>query len=235
MTGPLPGSQPAVSIQEEDGQGPLVEPVRAVPRRRAIAGFFREAAEIVLFAVLIFLVVRVVVQNFVVEGPSMQPTLKPGQLLIVNKQAYTRIPLDWIPGTPSGAAITFGTPQRGDIVVLHGPTASNRDLIKRVIGLPGETIEVRGGQVLVNGTPIVEPYVMTVANYSSSPTVIPPGQVYVLGDNRANSSDSHIFGAVPIGELVGKAIFTYWPPEAIGPAPNFRDYAPDRMLPAGMP
>jgi signal peptidase I len=224
MNEPSPGYDPPPSAAAVDPNPAHEAALR--PRRGAGAlAFLRETAEIILFAILIFFVVRVVVQNFVVEGPSMQPTLMPGQLLIVNKQAYTRFDLSQVPVLSGLGTVKLGSPQRGDIVVLHAPTSNNRDLIKRVVALPGETVEVRSGQVLIDGRPLTEPYIVTQANYSTGPQIVPADHVYVLGDNRANSSDSHVFGAIPVSELVGKALFVYWPPPAIGPAPNFDRYA----------
>jgi signal peptidase I len=153
--------------------------------------------------------VRGVVQNFRVEGPSMQPTLATGQFLWVNKAAYFQVNQEFV----------FGGPQRGDIAVLVAPgDQEDFDLIKRVIGLPGDTLLVEHGHVLINGRPLDEPYIQFHASYTfptdGQPLTIPDGQYFVLGDNRANSRDSHLGWLVPAANLVGRAWLTYWPPAA---------------------
>jgi signal peptidase I len=126
-----------------------------------------------------------------VENISMEPTLVPGEFLMVNKLAYK-----------------FGLPKYGDIIVFHyDPT---EDFIKRVIGLPGDTVEVKGGVVYVNNQAFTEPYINEPPDYTGTWSV-PADSLFVLGDNRRNSSDSHVWGFVAMKEVIGKAIVIYWP------------------------
>ncbi|MBI2888035.1 MAG: signal peptidase I [Chloroflexi bacterium] len=175
-------------------------------------------AETLLLALLIFLTVRAVVQNFKVEGSSMEPTLHHGQYLLVNKAAYLGIDLAPLTGvlpvlaqSEAMVAHPFGTPNRGDIVVFRFPRNPDRDFIKRVVALPGETVEVRAGVVYINNQRFEEAYVLENPTYSREPAVVPPDNYFVLGDNRNNSSDSHVWGPVPMENIVGKAWLTYWP------------------------
>ena len=174
-------------------------------------------------ALLIFFSIRVVAQNFKVEGASMEPTLHNGQFLIIVKAAYVRIdgtpferffPHDGL--SPYEPDFLFGGPERGDIAVFLSPTPPERDFIKRVVGVPGDLIEVRSGRVYLNGVPQDEPYIRGPANYQSPPQVVPRGEYFVLGDNRSNSSDSHVWGFLPADNLIGRAWLTYWPPQLWG-------------------
>jgi signal peptidase I len=154
-------------------------------------------------ALIVFALLRLVVQNYRIEGPSMQPNLQEGQFLIVNRLAYRT-----------------GEIQRGDIVVFEYPAAPQRDLIKRVIGLPGQQLEIVRGQVWINGQPIEEPYVSEPGIYSQTAMTIPADHIFVMGDNRNNSNDSRRWGSLPTQSIVGKAIFCYWPPSRWGPVAN---------------
>lgn len=204
----------------------------------------REVIETILVTLLIFFVVRSVVQNFKVEGDSMLPTLHSEQYLLVNKGLYFRYDTNFMsrltnPDMPTDMRYLFHGPQRGDIVVFeswHEP----RDFIKRVIAVEGETIEVRpepgmtdlppndcdgccsACDVYVNGIKLNEPYIHERPNYKRAPIVVPPGQVYVLGDNRRNSSDSHvdINGPLPVEKIVGTAFVSYWPQDRWGFLPH---------------
>ena len=153
----------------------------------------REIVETLLLTAIIFLVVNTAVGRFRIEGPSMQPNLHEGEYTIVDKIAYQ-----------------LHAPERGDIVVFERP--GQPDLIKRVIGLPGETIEIRGGQVFINGSPIAEPYITTPATDSMGPQTLEPDHYFVMGDNRNNSSDSRSFGPISAQVIVGRAWIIYWPP-----------------------
>ena len=169
----------------------------------------------VVLGVALFFGVRILLQNFRVEGPSMSPTLTSGDFLWVNKAAYFR----W------NGAYVLGGPRRGDIAVLRAPDSSEDvDLIKRVIGLPGDHIRIQRGEVFINGRPLDEPYIRFSASYdyplTSTEVVIPPGQFFVLGDNRANSRDSHFGWFVPADNLVGRAWLSYWPPADWGVTPD---------------
>lgn len=194
---------------------------------RRVARWGRELAETLILAFLIFLAVRAVVQNFRVEGASMQPTLHDGQYLLVNKAIYFRINLKTVhkflpfidPGDNPNRFL-FRAPRRGDIVVFRSPQNPNRDFIKRVIGVPGDVVEVREGVVYVNGEPLSESYIAEPPNYQFPPTEVPPHTYWVLGDNRNNSDDSHHWGPVPEDNIIGQAWFSYWPRDKIGLVDN---------------
>lgn len=183
----------------------------------------REVLETVLLTVLIFLVVRAVVQNFKVEGHSMEPTLNNGQYLLINKALYWQIDaqpfgrfLPQASASTNGKVDLFRAPSRGDIVVFRAPQSPDRDFIKRVVALPGEKVEIRAGKVYVNGQPLVEPYIKDPPLYERGPEIVPPNSYYVLGDHRNNSSDSHVWGVVPRENIVGAAWISYWPPSRWG-------------------
>jgi len=206
---------------------PRHEPEPARPRRGPhLFVLGRELVETLLLALLIFLAVRSAVQNFKVEGDSMFPSLENGQYIIVNKLAYAQIDLskfDWIPFFDAGNSPVhhlFGTPDRGDVIVFQSPTNPDRDFIKRVIGVPGDTVEIRSGVVYVNGEPLVEPYITGRTGCPCGPWVVEPGTFFVMGDHRNNSSDSRVFNAIPEKSIVGKALFSYWPLSEVGLAPN---------------
>jgi len=184
--------------------------------------------------------VRAVVLNFRVDGHSMDTSLADNEMLLVNRNAYFSLDQDrwlgWIPGTDFDADDEwrpFGIPERGDIVVLNPPrdeARADQPYIKRVIGLPGDTFEIRDEGVFINGIRLVEPYIdegkRTVCPPSSDycgPLEIPAGSVLVLGDNRTDSEDSRYFGFVPIDNIIGKAWLTYWPTDHIGVVPH-NDY-----------
>ncbi len=155
----------------------------------------REVLETVLIAlVLAFLVRTFVVESFMVDGRSMQPTLQHHERLFVNKLVYR-----------------IGSPERGDIIVFRYPKDPSRDFIKRVIGLPGDEIEIRRGVLYVNGEVYPESYIMEEDPRGYLPAEIPEGEYFVMGDNRRNSEDSRFFGTVPIANIKGKALLVYWP------------------------
>jgi signal peptidase I len=155
----------------------------------------RELLETIVLTLVIFLLVRTVIQNFRVEGMSMEPNFHHGQFLLINKLAYR-----------------LGEPQRGDVIVFRYPLDPSRDFIKRVIGLPGETVEIRNGQVLINNQAIDDPATVNEASYNYPATVLGPEELFVLGDNRPNSSDSHSWGTLPADLVIGKVVLSYWPP-----------------------
>ncbi|HZT07391.1 MAG TPA: signal peptidase I [Chloroflexota bacterium] len=182
-----------------------------------------ELLQTVALTLLLFLAIRAVIQNFKVEGTSMEPTLRSNEFLIVNKATYARIdgtPAQFLLGSthdPGAPMFLFGSPSRGDIIVFRYPAQPDKDFIKRIIGVPGDTVEIRNGRVYLNGVPQDEPYISHLPSYSYPSTTIPPGHYFVLGDNRPNSSDSHVWGLVPVDNLIGKAWFAYWPPSDWGP------------------
>jgi signal peptidase I len=148
--------------------------------------------------VLVFGLIRpFVVEAFRIPSESMVPTLLIGDRVFVNKFVYQ-----------------FSEPERGDIVVFQSAEGGEEDLIKRVVGLPGDEISVRDGVLFVNGERREEPYVNARFSDDSffGPTTVPQGHVFVMGDNRANSRDSRFFGPVPIENIEGEAFVTFWPP-----------------------
>ena len=185
-------------------------------------GLAWELLQTIVLTLAIFLGVRSIVQNFRVEGASMDPTLHTGQYLLINKVLYARadgtLLENVVPDrTPNDQPnFIFGGPQRGDVVVFQAPGQTDKDFIKRVIGLPGDTVLVKNGTVYVNGQPLTEPYIHYAATYTypfdGQPKQVPDGYYFVLGDNRPNSSDSHLGWNVPVDNLVGRAWISYWPP-----------------------
>ena len=178
----------------------------------------RELIETVILALLIFLALQFSVQNFRVEGSSMQPTLEEGRYLLVNKIVYFHL-------SPSGLRTLFASdsetqdrsifpirdPKRGDVIIFHFPLDVSRDFVKRVIGLPGDTVAIRQGQVFVNELLLVEPYVTRPDKTNMSPEKVGPNEYFVLGDNRRASNDSRDWGTVPTDNIIGRAWFSYWP------------------------
>ncbi len=160
----------------------------------------REVAETVIPALVIALVIQLfLAQATRVYGQSMEPNLHTDQRLVVEKVSYR-----------------LHAPRRGDVVVLHLPDRGSELLIKRVIGLPGETVEIRNGTVYINGEPLDEPYVTHRSSETLAPRTVPPLHVFVLGDNRSASNDSRVFGPVHRNNIVGRAWLSYWPPSLIG-------------------
>ncbi len=217
-----------------------VEKRRNGARTRKVA---RELVETVVLALLIFFAVRAVVQNFRVEGASMEPSMHNNQYLLVNKALYYRVDfgrlhnvLPFLPGESDGERHLFRPPNRGDIIVFRFPLDPDRDFIKRVIGVPGDTVEIRDEKVFVNGTALVENYILATSNYTYGPATVPPGRYFVLGDNRRNSYDSHAWGSscgaqaqcefVPEENIIGQAWITYWPFDQLGLVNNKNIHAP---------
>jgi signal peptidase I len=149
--------------------------------------------ETLVLSALLFAAINVISARIRVDGQSMLPTLNTGEFVIVNKLAYK-----------------VGNPKYGDIIVFHFPRDPEQEYIKRVIGLPGDQIVISQKQVQVNGTVLEEPYITDPPLYEADWTV-PDNSLFVLGDNRNNSSDSHNWGPVPMDYVVGKALFIYWP------------------------
>src|SRR5690242_13610260 len=200
----------------------------AAERKGKGGGLAWELLQTIVLTLAIFLGVRSVVQNFRVEGASMEPTLETGQYLLISKASYFHVdgtPLDrFLPTTHQGSTdYLFGGPQRGDVVVFRAPTQPDKDFIKRVIGLPGDTVLIKNGTVIVNGQPLAEPYIHFPATYTypfdGQAKPIPDGYYFVLGDNRPNSSDSHLGWNVPVDNFVGRAWVSYWPPTDWGLEP----------------
>ena len=184
-----------------------------------------EAIETALLTLVLFVLVRTVVLNFKVDGLSMAPTLAHGQYLLINRVAYLSVEQGYLAWWPwpehcvNTRCYLFSPPRRGDIVVFWPPSSSQLPYIKRVIGLPGERVEVRGGKVLIDDEALEEPYINGPVNYSAPPMTVPAGEYYVLGDNRNSSTNSHLFGVLPGDQIIGQAWLSYWPREAWGMLP----------------
>ncbi len=176
----------------------ITEPPDSRERRTGALRFILDIVETLILSVILFAVINAVSARIRVDGASMQPTLETGEFVIVNKLAYM-----------------LGSPQVGDVIVFHFPRDPEQEYIKRVIGLPGDKVSVKDGRVSVNGQPLDESYIAAPPAYESTWDV-PPESLFVLGDNRNNSSDSHNWGAVPLDYVVGKAEFVYWPPTRWG-------------------
>ena len=156
--------------------------------------FVLDILETLILAVVLYFGINAVSARVRVDGFSMRPTLQDGEYILVNKLAYRT-----------------GEPHRGDIVVFIFPVNPQEDLIKRVIGLPGESVAVNNGIVSVNGAPLTEPYIASPPAYDGE-WIVPEGQLFVLGDNRNDSRDSHQWGLLPIENVIGRADLLYWPP-----------------------
>jgi signal peptidase I len=176
----------------------ITEPPDPQEKRSGTLRFILDIVETLILSVVLFAVINAVSARIRVDGASMEPTLETGEFVIVNKLAYM-----------------LGGPQVGDVIVFHFPRDPEQEYIKRVIGLPGDKVSVMEGQVSVNGQPLSEEYIAAPLAYESTWTV-PPESLFVLGDNRNNSSDSHNWGPVPLDYVVGKAVFVYWPPTRWG-------------------
>jgi signal peptidase I len=189
---------------EQPQSVPALEPGASEPQPDAAQGslLFREIVETLLLTVVIFVLVNTLTGRFRIDGSSMEPNLHDGEYVIVNRIVYRLHP-----------------PQRGDIIVFRRD--ANREFIKRVIALPGETVEVKGGRVFINGAPLDEPYIASPSAYTMEPRKVGAGEYFVLGDNRNNSSDSHNWGTIDSNTIDGKAWVTYWPPKDWGIVPHF--------------
>ena len=161
----------------------------------------RELVETVVLSLIIFLLIRQVVQNYRIENHSMEPNFYDGQFVLVNKLAYR-----------------LGQPARGDVVVFHNPRNTNEDYIKRILGLPGDTVEVHDQTVFVNGRPVLEnfPHNAIQPGDYAPPVTVGDNQLFVMGDNRPNSSDSRVFGPISQDLAVGKAWLRIWPLNVFG-------------------
>jgi len=175
-------------------------------------GIIREYVEAAVIAIILALFIRTfVVQAFKIPSGSMEPTLMVGDHILVNKFIYG-VKIPYIDKT----LIPISRPKRGDIVVFKFPIDKKKDFIKRVMGLPGETIEIVGKKIIVNGKPIEDRYGYYDNNPNKltrrrfGPFKIPADKYFVMGDNRDHSYDSRYWGYVPFNYIKGKAFFIYW-------------------------
>ena len=165
--------------------------------------WMREALETVFLALLIFLGIRVFVLQFKIEGTSMSPTMADGEYILVNRLSYR----------------LFGEPRRGDIIVFESWTPG-KDYIKRVIGLPGQRVEVHDMEVFIDGERIDEAYLPATTTSGDSSVILGPEEYFVMGDNRDNSQDSRALGALQGSKIIGKAWLIYWPVRSMGLVPD---------------
>ena len=169
-----------------------------IKEKPAIISGIMDVLETLLLSVVLFFLINAVSARIRIDGSSMEPNLHHGEFVIVSKINYR-----------------FGEVERGDVVVFDFPRNITQEYIKRVIGLPGEHISVTDGEVYVNGSRLDEPY-LEFEPYYEGEWDVPESTYFVLGDNRNNSSDSHSWGTVPVENLVGEAMFVYWPPSSWG-------------------
>ena len=161
--------------------------------------FLREAIETVTFTLLILFMIHFAVQSFRTDGQSMEPNFHNNEFVLVNKVIYF-----------------FQQPQRGDVIVFHYPFDIHKDFIKRIIGLPGDTIHTTSSSVSINNQAITEPYIRIPVNLEDNTWKLGPGQFFVMGDNRDNSLDSRTWGPLDKSYIIGKVVITYWPITDLG-------------------
>lgn len=172
------------------------DPPEELEQRGPFPRFIKDILEIIVISAVLFFSINAISARIRVESVSMQPTLYAGNFVVVNKLSYR-----------------FGSPERGDIIVFKYPPNPAQDpYIKRVIGLPGEQLRIEDGKVFINGVRFTEPYI-SVDTRQGGDWAIPEDAVFVMGDNRNNSSDSRAWGVVPYENVIGKAVVVYWPPQ----------------------
>lgn len=205
-TPPLPDADLADPFAA-DAAPDAAPPPLSLGRRalRIVAVVVRDIAEAAVLAGLLYFVLQFALQSTIVEGTSMEPNFFDGEWVLVNKLAYR-----------------FGEPERGDVIVFHAPDATDKDYIKRIIGLPGESVQVRSGAVYVDGRRIDEPWLPWLDATAFGPYTVPPGHLFVLGDNRPASSDSRLWREAGLAEahVVGKVWLSVWPRRAWGVVPS---------------
>ncbi len=179
-----------------------------------------------VLAAVVFMLLQTTVRNFRVDGSSMDPTLEDGQYLLVNRLVYLRVEMDRLSRTvpfwqaeEKTSRHAIHAPKRGEVIVFefpdNNPNNPRKDFVKRVVGLPGETIRMHDGVVFVNEEALDEPYLTEKDHSNASELTLGEGEYYVLGDNRAHSNDSRAWGPVPDANLRGKVWMVYWPAPGI--------------------
>ena len=172
---------------------------------KAVKAALIELAYVLVGALAIFILFQFTMLNSIVDGTSMEPNMMDADRLLVSKVAYA-----------------FGEPQRGDIVVFPSPYGDGREFIKRIIGLPGETVEVIDGYIYIDGELLDEPYLVNRDSRTIAPVTVPEGEYYVRGDNRPVSLDSSHGWTVKREDIHGKAWLVFWPLGSLGGAPNHK-------------
>lgn len=176
----------------------ISEPQENEEKRSGFTRFVIDIVETLILSIVLFVAINAVSARIRVDGASMEPTLQSGEFVIVNKLSYL-----------------FGEPTTGDVIVFHFPRDPDQEYIKRIIGLPGDRVEINNGEVYVNDQLLDEDYIAASPVYEDT-WEVPGDSLFVLGDNRNNSSDSHNWGTVPMEYVIGKATFVYWPPTEWG-------------------
>ena len=186
-----------------DPEVPMETFATSAPRRSALAAALGWTRDLLLSVILAVLVILFVYQPVKVEGTSMMPSLEDQERIFINKFIYR---------------FGMGDIQRGDMVVFWYPGDPSKSYIKRIIGLPGDSIEITNGTVALNGRTLEETYVPNIYRDTQSvpATVVPPDHYYVLGDHRSSSNDSRAWGPVHRRHIYGKAVFIYWPLDKMG-------------------
>lgn len=171
-----------------------------MPERAERKSLLQDLVETIVFAFIVAMLIRTfVIEPFLINGPSMQPEFHTGERLYLNRAVYH-----------------LRQPRRFEVIVFRYPLNPSKDYLKRVIGLPGERLAIKGGVVYINGQPLTEDHPMVHQAYDFAEITIPPDSVFVMGDNRPNSEDSRSFGPVPLKNIKGKAFIRFWPLNAFG-------------------
>lgn len=205
-----------VQVEAADHENaPRVVPAGERPTRSSAA---RELIETLVIAALLFFGMRLVMPAVVVDGVSMVPSLQNDQHLLENRLAYRNFEIG------GKKYYLFHSPKRGDIVVINPPVAHDKPFIKRMIGLPGDTVLIRDGRVFVNNVALNETYISDAPRYTfpsdGRPLTLGPDQYFVLGDNRNASEDSHFFGPIHANAIMGKTWISFWPRDDVGFLPR---------------
>lgn len=196
------------SVTANDDRDIEVQKLKVESRQGIYVESLRLVRDVILIIAIFILFGVFIAQPVVVEGTSMLPQLHDGERLLVNKLVYYKF-----------QNVSWGHLKRGDIVVFWYPRDPEKSYVKRVIGLPGETVEVRNGRIYIDGQELNEPYLDNEYNHtlpSFQPKKVEDHHYFVMGDNRDNSSDSRYWGLVPEKYIYGKAFFRYWKPQNIG-------------------
>jgi signal peptidase I len=212
-------------LEETTRQTPMQpQEQRSAPTGNSIGAAVWELVQVLGLALLMVILIRNFVQNYRIDGISMEPNFHDGQFLIVNRYAYCpginiEIPIANTPVFQKTWCVR--EPKRGEVIIFEYPQDPEKDFIKRVIGLPGDVVEVRNGEVFVNGQRLPEPFGPYPGHYSSGAVTVGEDEVYVMGDNRNNSNDSHLWGPLPEEYIIGKALVSYWPPRYWSVVPHY--------------
>jgi signal peptidase I len=170
-----------------------------IPRPSPARRILTEALQTIGLALFLFLIINSISARIRVDGSSMEPSFQDGDYVIVNKLAYRS-----------------GEFQHGDVIVFPFPLNREEDFIKRIIALPGDSLEIVGGKLFLNGNLLIETYLLAETNGDMDEIILPAGHIFVMGDNRNDSSDSRVWGPLNVDEIIGKAVFRYWPFDTSG-------------------